>query len=350
MEEYNCIAQAFRYLGDDSTKKEIFKIAIENEDTEMIKHLLLHLYGFEKNTEFIVQHSSAKLLNWFYQEYISKFDEYSKKVENFQEAIFKFDRADFIQLSKYKFEEECFYSIGRYNSQKILSSLTVINDELLIQGYLCFNHNEEILRHLSLKKPILSLNIFQNQIGSFAVFLAIFNNVLARCDEKKLSSYIVRYKSDNVQIVAWLLNKISISDFVKAAKFNSLSRPRVTDTIRLAINKAKTVEDFEAIVEIFSKSNDNLCKCKGRGYCSNCIKKINYDESTLRQLCFEYSNSCCNKLGIIFSTVKNLEKSTIDFQIFDLFDRTKLFYDSVEEMLIEQISCKHLTNLILSHV
>jgi hypothetical protein len=208
----------------------------------------------------------------------------------FLDYCLKFDRVDFIQhfyqndsslfffrsltnFIKEKEETELGFSrlIGFYNAKNILSffketkenKLSIkIDDTFLTIGFIeskLFSE-DEIINYIRVNKLVIYAEVFTVPFSSFLFFKAMINLVYGHnsCEEltEKQLKRIAFNQDKNLEIVDWLLNHLSIPDFLSqySALWMRFSHPEV---LKLVITYSFSKQDFEAILRMFSQNLKN---------------------------------------------------------------------------------------------
>jgi hypothetical protein len=340
MEEYKQVIEIIKLLKNAEKRSEMIMVAIKEEDIETFE--FLSNGNRKENIELIIQHGSLKFL--------TELSIVEKNQKSIIASIFKFDRVDFFNVllnnnEKFMGAVNCdsfSFNIGKYNSRKILSTLmntkkVEINYTQLVAGLLESNLEDEILVYLSNPEIKLDQWIFEMEIKSFRVFLKIIEASEMELRDLERLKYIAIYQYHNIEIVAWLLSRISVTDFLDAVHyFVSISKyPRI---ISLLIQNAR-IQDF-ANIHLFLQSVTIFCEsCKKLPTFCYCPGK-NVSIHIFRQLVDEKIGS---KMHEIFSTNEKTE-------MLQLFKTTKSFYDTLKEEIVGQVSCKYLADIILSHL
>jgi hypothetical protein len=233
MEEYRLVSEAFELLSMEGKKEKILKIAIENENINLVKRLLLfHQLGFDEMETLMKYNASNNLLSSIFSTLEDREDQLF-----FFDGIVRYDRVDFFQhcdkkddlflqwANNYNSDSNTNNTIGNFGAVKIIEYvsnspkyLMEIDENELIRGLLSSKYISEdgIINYLTeccenrvskksfkaLEKEILKSEM---SLKIFKFLLRYFKNVTNQELEK-----FVTYQG-NIQVMEWVLDNTSVS-------------------------------------------------------------------------------------------------------------------------------------------
>jgi hypothetical protein len=350
MEEYECFRKISDSLKNEEKRKQVLMIAIKQNDLETIK--LLNLFNevklFDDDILVVVQYGSVELI----EQLISDVN-----IDDILHGIVKFDRADFLMKNNKYIQslfksQNVFYVIGNHNSKKILSffeqnNIKHNNDDhsdlvrgLLDSSLLESSMEDEAIKYLLNPKVNIDRDLLGYQyLNSIDLIFKIAER--AKIDLNNLDDllFVARCQCRNAEFVTWLVDKISFANLIESISYqHSFSISEYPEILKILIRNAKSKEDFTmvwTVVETIYTHCENCLILKNYCICKNL--KVGDIIHVSRQLVDEKNGE---KLEEIFSTKSE--------EMIKSFQTAKSFYTLTKKMLLNQIPCKHLTNLVLS--